>query len=161
MAYEFQKMTGIDPLCFCTTTYFEREKPNLEMAEYKMATNQGLIDIPRVFINDKGETYGTWGYIDIFFPRQKFDHGRADWLSRESGRVALPIPQGCIAKEGLQLVQAYRQDEIKDAVPIDRIMIKPGETPPVLMLPPNGKYMVRGTDSQGKLIGETTVVSPF
>ena len=51
----------------------------------------------------------------------------------------------------MQLVQAFYADEPDDAVPIDQILVKPGEELPMLMLP-NGEFRLRTWDETGKVI---------
>jgi hypothetical protein len=76
-------------------------------------------------------------YVD--HPLVTFKAGRPTWR-RENGEKDIPIPSAFLGKDEPVIVDAHYANEPYDAVPVDRIMLDPGETLP-LILPP-GHYKV-------------------
>jgi len=158
MAYRFKQITGIDPFCVFLPSQTELGSREKETSEFKFAAQKGWLKNPSVLVATAGDGYfGKWGCIEVFFPRQKFRRGRVDWLARDLGRVAVKIPATCISEHRLQLAQAYGINQIENAVPIDRVLIRPGLPVPVLMLPKQGQFVIRVIDASGKMNNEAVV----
>ncbi|MBI5706969.1 MAG: hypothetical protein HZC36_08270 [Armatimonadetes bacterium] len=153
MAYCFRQITGIDPLSVYLANMLEESSPALEWPAYRYATSMGLVKTPTVFVDRAGNPYGDDFDVMVFFPKVTYIRGRADWLSRTLGRVPVEIPESILAREGMQLVQAFVSGEPLTAVPIDQILILPGDPVPVLMLPKGGSFDVRSINPAGDVQG--------
>lgn len=156
MGYLFRKLTGQQPLSLVLCHQLEMAIPDRESSEYKYAANKGWLKHPTVFVRD-GKPYDDCGAAQVFFPRQNFSNGRADWLQTELGRVECQIPQQILFRDGRQLVQAFVDQASKDAVAIDCVLIDENEPPPPLMLPRHSKFKIRAIDKQGRSNGEAFV----
>lgn len=150
MAYEFKRMTGEDPFSVYLATYGERSERRFERPLYKWATDRGLVRRPTIFMGRDGKAFGEMFDAQVFFPRTTIVEGRPDWLVREMGRRAVSIPAKLVKATGLQLAQAFVGNEPVTAVPIDQVLIRPGEPVPALMLPPGSMVRVRVLDVAGK-----------
>jgi hypothetical protein len=158
MAYIFRELTGIDPLTLVAVRETELGSREKETPEYKYADWNGWLNSgPTMFVDANGKAFAPQGAIDVFLPRQNLHHGRADWLEKIVGRVEVPIPSDLISAKGTQLAEAYYKGDLDGVVPIDRILIKTGEPPPVLMLPRGAEFIVRVSDSEGKLNGKASL----
>jgi hypothetical protein len=78
--------------------------------------------------------------IIISHPVDQFKNQRPIWR-RESGDVEITIPLALRPTDQPLVVEAFVEGEPFDSVPIDRVLVEPGETTP-LLLPP-GRYIVR------------------
>ena len=149
MAYEFKRMTGIDPFSVYLSSYTEAIDRSREWPLYKWATDRGLVTKPTIFMGKDGKAHGSSFDADVFFPRTSYIKGRPDWLVREMGRQPVDIPTGLVKGTGTQLVQAFGMGEPVTAVPVDQTLLRAGEALPVLMLP-SGRYSVRVIDAEGE-----------
>lgn len=77
-------------------------------------------------------------YVDL--PPARFVRSRPAWRL-ERGDRTVDIPQGLLPTEGAHVVEARFTDEPDEAIPVDRVLVRPGEDV-ALMLPP-GTYRVR------------------
>ena len=85
----------------------------------------------------------------VAHPELKFIDGRPEW--RAVGPVTkVAIPDGIVSQSGRTIVEARFLDEPIDAVPIDRVMLWPGESLPLLL--PAGSHLIvgfhEGSDAQ-------------
>ena len=156
MAYYFHKLTGLEPLSLILCQQLEMENSNRESSEYKYAAAKGWLKHPTVFVRG-GKSFDECGAAQVFFPRQNFSSGRADWLETEIGRVKCPIPQQILFRKGLQLVQAFVDGQSKDAIAIDCVLVRENDPPPPLMLPRHGTFVVRSINNKGESNGESLV----
>jgi len=76
-------------------------------------------------------------YVD--HPLMIFENERPTWR-RENGEKDIPIPPAFLGKDEPVIVDAHYADEPYDAVPVDRILLGPGENLPLILLP--GHYKV-------------------
>jgi hypothetical protein len=160
MAFEFKRITGIDPLTAYLPTAVEAASPEEEIPEYKQATQNGWISRPTVFVDEKGKPWAHGSSdMTIFFPRTVYEQGRPDWLRRELGRAPVPIPTGLVRGQGYRLIQAWNVGEPTSAAAVDQIAVRPGDPVPVLMLPRAGRFRVRAIDPEGKASEWRTVRS--
>ncbi len=150
MAYAFRKLTGEDPLSVYAAMFAEQSERRYERPEYRWVTDRGLVRRPTAFIRSSGEMYGKPFDLQVFWPRTNWVRGRPDWLMREMGRWPRLIPSGLVKEQGLQLAQAFYEGEEPTAVPVDQVLIRPGEPLPTLMLPPKGRFWVRVLDAEGR-----------
>ncbi len=151
MAYEFKRMTGEDPFSVYLATYAESSERRFEWPLYKWATDRGLVSRPTIFVGKDGKPFGELFDAQVFFPRTTIVEGRPDWLVREMGRRAVSIPAKLVKATGMQLAQAFVGNEPVTAVPIDQVLIRPGEPVPSLMLPPGSMIRVRVLGAAGKV----------
>lgn len=77
----------------------------------------------------------------VAHPALKFVDGRPDWrVEGQANQVA--VPGGLISESARTIVEARHVDEPMEAVPIDRVMLWPGESIPLLLTA--GSYLVVG-----------------
>jgi len=76
---------------------------------------------------------------------------------REVGRVPRVIPASMASGEGYMLAQVWNEGEPISAVPVDQILISPGNPIPDLMVPRGGKFWMRVIDPAGKVLGESKI----
>jgi hypothetical protein len=79
-------------------------------------------------------------------PEVRFDHGRPTWRTLR-GQRQVPIPIQLRRPAERMLFEAHAASEPDDAVPIDRVLIDPGESLPLLL--PSGSYRVRARGAHG------------
>lgn len=154
MAYEFRRLTGIDPLTAYLPAMMEGASSAYESAAYKYATQKGWVNEPTVFVGKTSFAVGN-SDVSIFFPRTRYVHGRPDWLPRLLDRVPVPIPPELAKTKSMLLAQAWPKGEPVTAVPIDQILLMPGDPLPALMLPRRGQFQIRVIDPTGKAVGQT------
>jgi hypothetical protein len=141
---------GLEPLTVDQTEMRERGTPALEPAAYRRAEALGWLTGPVVLREPGGGWYRStadgFGSVDlqVFTPRTRTVHGRPDWLFTRAGRAPVPLGPaivGRIPRDGATyLVQAFFAGEGDDAVPLDQVIVRPGETPVLALLP--GRYRV-------------------
>jgi hypothetical protein len=159
MASVLARLTGIDPFTIYAPTMSERRTAAEEDPLYRDATARGLVSEPVIFVNGSGAPLGS-GHCDayLFWPRVGLVDGRPDWLVRTLRRTSVPMPAALVEGSNLRLVQAFLPSDPDDAVPIDQVLLRPGEPAPTLMLPA-GSFRVRSIDAEGRVRGpvETSV----
>ena len=142
-------MTGVDPFSVYLATYIEHSERKFERPQYKWATDRGFVKRPTIFVDKAGKTFGESFDAQVFFPRTTLVQGRPDWMMRDMGRRMVAIPDGLVKAQGLQLAQVFGLGEKVDAVPVDQVLIRPGEPVPALMVPGRGKFWVRILNAEG------------
>ena len=122
MAARLKRRTGIDPLTIDQTDCLsDSDEIQLTFASPRHADGQ----------HD----------LVVAHPDLKFIDGRPEW--RAEGPVTIvAIPDGIVSQRGRTIVEARFLDEPIDAVPIDRVMLWPGESLPLLL--PAGSYLIVG-----------------
>lgn len=159
MAIRFKEMTGIDPFTVDQQTMLSHSQPGAEPAVYRDAVGRGWVsDRPVVFVDKKGNTWmqpssGINVDAQVFLPPVHFAQERPDWLARDLNRVAVPVPAALQTGNGLRLVQAFWEGEPGNAVPVDQVLLHPGQEVPPLLLPRRGKkrFWLRAWDESGKV----------
>jgi hypothetical protein len=162
MAAYFKESTGIDPLTVNQVWMTENSAPEFEHPLYRWAVEHGMVAAEPVVL--KSATGAFWSPapgIDmvVFHPRSRYENGRPTWLRMGGLRSPLPLAAGTCFLAPRCLVQARPVNEGKDAVPIDEILVEAGKPAPALMLP-EGEFVVRVEDAQGKLISEQKETVP-
>jgi hypothetical protein len=153
MASVLKQLTGIDPFTVYAPTMSQRQRREDEDPLYRFATGKGLVTKPTIFAGDAGECVGPASCdAYVFWPRFEVAGGRADWLAKTLGRQPAAIPSALLQRPGLQLVQVFLPDEPATVIPIDQILLRPGEPTPVLMLPA-GQFWSRAIDAKGSVVG--------
>jgi hypothetical protein len=154
MGYEFKRMTGVDAFAAYLPTYVEAGGPEWEQPLFKYVNAKGWVKKPTVFVDKAGAAYGAVDdAVAVFFPRTTYERGRPDWLRRDVGRVPVEIPSSFLKGEGLMLAQAWLEGEPVQAVPVDQVLIVPGDPVPVLMLPKGRRCWFRVIDGAGAVLG--------
>jgi hypothetical protein len=77
--------------------------------------------------------------LTIALPKPLIHNGRPNWR-RAMGQVDVPIPKRLLKPTLWSIVEARHASEPADAVPIDRLLVAPGEALPLLLKP--GKYRI-------------------
>lgn len=160
------EMRDLNPLSIDQTEMRERGTPALEAPEYRRAEEKGWLTAPVVLRAPGGGFYRStaegFGSVDlqVFTPRTTLRHGRPDWLFTRGGRSPVQLPAdllGRVPREGdPYLAQAFVASEGDDAVPMDQLVFRPGESP-TLALPPGRYRLVIGGRAGEVARGELTV----
>lgn len=135
MATRLKAKTGIDPLTIDQTTLGGRTRYVARIKE-SLAGRIGAQSIA-LFEGDRPLVIGNYaGAVDmqVAHPAAKMVKGRPDWLA-VMNRGAMAVPAGFLPQKGERLVQAFIATESDDAVPVDQVLVRAGEEPPVLMVP--------------------------
>ena len=75
----------------------------------------------------------------IAHPELQFDGGRPAYRLSD-GRHLVILPSALLSDDKRIIVEARRYDEPDDAVPVDRLMLRPGESLPLVL--PDGKFRI-------------------
>ncbi len=156
MAWHFREISKIEPFSI-NQMMSERSEPGFERPEYRYVTKTRKFAQPVVFQAKTGEWHKGNGFdLVVFHPRTQYTMGRPDWLKMDGRRKPVEIPKKLRPKtNGIYLVQAFVQGESADAIPVDQIIVSPGQPVPVLMLP-KGSFNLRTMDESGKVVTQGT-----
>ena len=122
MAARLKRRTGIDPLTIDQTDC-RSDSDRIQLSAPSPRHAEGQHDLV------------------IAHPDLTFADGRPEW--RADGAITkVAIPGGLISQTARTIVEARYVDEPMDAVPVDRVMLWPGESIPLLL--PAGSYMIVG-----------------
>ena len=162
----FRTLTGIDPLTVDLMVLNEMAAPEAEHRTYRWAVEQGLVTGPTVFVNDEGRPWTPLaGAVDagVFFPRTEWTRGRPAWLEMGGVRLGIrtDLSQSLAERPapGRPLVvEARLAEEAADAVPLDRVIWREGEFPP-LFVRLGYTYEIVVKDPEGKVLA--SVVAPL
>lgn len=159
MASVLKKLTGIDPLTIYAPTMSERLLKDAEHPWYKYAVDRLHITEPTIFVDVETETPLGFENCDayVFWPRVTLRHGRPDWLRTTLGRKDVSIPESLCKGSGLRLAQAFDKESTAREIPVDQVLIEPGQDTPVLVLP-EGEYWLRVIDAHGNSWGPVNIV---
>lgn len=164
MGYYFKEISGIDPFTINQVRFSQRRSPADEHPLYRYLTKQTMLQAPSVFQSPDGKFYNLgFGFdMEIFHPRIKYENGRATFLKTDLMRKPekinlkkLKLKSRNQTFAGLEpvLIQAFYARESADAVPIDQIILYPGKTIPVLMLP-TGAMRIRSLGKSGTMLAQ-------
>ena len=103
-----------------------------------------------------GETkaYTLTDYM-IGHPPLTFTNNRPDWR-RTVGDIDTPVPAAFLGHSEPVIIEALRPEDPDLAVPVERLLLLPGETDIPLLLPP-GTYRVEALLKTGKVGGAVTI----
>jgi len=153
MGARLRELTGIDPFTIDQTTMYERGSEEYESPLYRQVAD-GLT-VPTLYTRGD-EIYSAHpGRVDatLFHPRTVIVDGRPDWLRLEGRRQEVQIPPAVVQESEVLLVEATRAEEQgKGALPLDRLVLVPGEEVPCLLLEP-GEYVVVSQRADGTEAG--------
>ena len=122
MAARLKRHTGIDPLTIDQTDCLS-EDDRIQLTAPSPRHAPGQHDLM------------------VAHPALTFADGRPEWRA-EGAITKVRIPSELISQSTRTIVEARYVDEPMDAVPIDRVMLWPGESLPLLL--PAGSYLVTG-----------------
>lgn len=125
MAARLKRDHGIDPLTI-DQTYCRGSSDMVGLAQ-PSANKQGWFDL----------------YVD--HPAVKFLHGRPDWRF-SGGQHPVPIPPALRPTGEPWVVEVFREGEPYDAVPVDRVLVAPGDDVRLALAP--GRYVARAVRLQ-------------
>ncbi|HEX8643304.1 MAG TPA: hypothetical protein VF702_05250 [Allosphingosinicella sp.] len=148
MAMRLRRLTGIDPLTIDQTQIVDPAcLPPDSVAKALRANRYGDIALRR---NGAPLTTGVYrGAVDLqvlHLPVAPI-HRRAAWLT-QIGRRRLAIPARFAGNRAPRLVQAFARGSPADAVPLDQVLLAPGETAPPPLMVPNVAVELRVQDPQ-------------
>lgn len=135
MARRLKDILGIDPLTIDQTA-FSAERPGVCVS------------------GPSGATLPAGRDIHVGHPPLTFDRKRPEWRT-ETGARAVEIPRRLKRESERVIVEARRFEDGIDAIPVDRVLIDPGEDIP-LLLPP-GRYKARAFLQDGKVTPDVPV----
>lgn len=136
-AARLKRKTGIDPLTISQTH-----------CSLKDDDPANALDALRLV--DGREVVESSGAIDHFIahPQMRFENGRPAWR-RAIGDVEVPVPERFQPDDQRVLIEARAPDQPADEVPVERLLLYPGESLP-LLLPP-GIWRLSGWTADGRL----------
>jgi hypothetical protein len=150
LAMRLRRATGFDPLSV-DQTILREAAPGLEYPGYRNTVERFAPVAPSVLVlRDSGRLWSLQPEVfdvSVILPPTRLVNGRADWLSLDGARVAVPIapPPGQAAPF---VIQARHANESADAVPADQQLFDAAGDKATLYLFP-GDYRVDVLDAQG------------
>ena len=146
-AARLREKTGLDPLTISQTECSAMDYPE----------NEAIARSPLV---DGSETIGAQrfpGGVDLYLgrPPMRFTDGRPDWRY-EIGDQPVAVPETLTSEEGRVIIEARAPGEDFEMIPVERLMLYPGETLPLLL--PEGEWVLTAWTQDGPL-GEPVTVS--
>lgn len=142
-AARLKEKTGIDPLTISQTHCSPQPAP-ADDADPAAPPALGAGDL--VLADGAGVAQDS--AVDLFFAHapMEFADLRPDWR-RAAGDIAVAVPQTLLPTDAPVIVEARAPGETLEHMPVDRVLIYPGETP-VLLVPP-GEWTVTAWDANG------------
>jgi hypothetical protein len=141
-AARLKRKTGIDPLTISQTHCSLDEEGGNAWDGLRLADGSGAVE--------------REGAIDRFLahPPLQFEAGRPAWR-RAIGDVEVPVPEALRSDDQRVIVEARAPQDAIDEVPVDRLLLYPGESLP-LLLPP-GRWRLTAWTRDGALGDSVTV----
>lgn len=134
MAARLKETTGIDPLTVEATVCVPGGTGPATVREMSRG----------------GDVQAFWTDVIVRFPEVTFTDNRPDYR-RTEGMQDVPVPASLLLEDRSVIIEARRVGDSDEVVPIDRLLLRPGEDIP-LILPP-GDYVVAAFDGQGLAAG--------
>jgi hypothetical protein len=166
-AARLKAKTGIDPLTISQTHCSPAAIPSGESdgaggGVDDSPEGEGPADpapalAPGALVLADGSSAAPEGAVDLFLahgPITFTDH-RPEWR-RAAGDVAVAIPEALLPEDGPLILEARAPDATLEHLPIDRVLVYPGETPVLLL--PEGQWVVTAWDGEGQ-VGEAETVT--
>ena len=119
MAQRLKEATGIDPL-------------TIDQASYASGGAQFTFC-------DPAQTPSLSVDFRVGSPDETFENGRPSWRQR-AGQRPVPVPGALLHSTLSTIFEARLATEPDEAAPVDRLLLRPGETLPLLLAP--GRYRV-------------------
>lgn len=134
MAALLKEKTGIDPLTISQTAC---TSPN-----DKIVLSNSMTD-------KEGKAASMLTDLVIGHPEHKFKDNRPLWRY-EMGDKAIPIPEIFLVHKQPIVIEARFANQEGGAVPVERLLLRPGETNIPLLLP-NGNYRLEAFNIEGRI----------
>jgi len=176
MAEHLYQLTHLPMLSVEQTMLYPRPSSEGDHPYYTAVMKTLKPTTPTVFINADGKPWSLRPNYDVsvFFPPEKIERGRPDWLSLGGLRVPHYISADHCQGHYPCLIEARYSDEAPDAIPADRLMLdltsvdNAGFRIPVytssqdtpsgdLYLRP-GKYQLTFSDGNGRVLHKEDIV---
>ena len=122
MAARLKQKTGIDPLTI-DQTFCASQTGGTQVTAPTREMPPGAFDVA------------------VAHPELAFFRGRPQWRI-DSGAIAIELPETLVTAEQRTIVEARYEDEPPDTIPLDRLLLRPGERLP-LLLPPGRIRLVQ------------------
>jgi len=159
----FREISGIDPLTVDLMVMNEQATPDGEHKTYRWAIDKGPVTEAVVFMNAEGKAWTPIDSLDaaVVFPRTQWTRGRPDWLRMGGVRVPAKVDWSATievkpAPDRPLVIEARLLGEEDKAVPLDRVIWREGDAPPLFVRPGKGyKFQLR--DPDGKVLSELSV----
>ncbi|MFG6414392.1 hypothetical protein ACG02S_10845 [Roseateles sp. DC23W] len=151
MGAMLRELGATEPLAVDQSTLYSHPHPAMEPGSYRQLINAKAIRIASVLRKADGTAFmlGTpQSAIDlqIIHPPYGNVDGRPAWLMSVAGRQPADIPPALVPTEAPRVVYAFRADDRSlEAIPVDAVLLRPGQEPARLMLPP-GRYRLQVED---------------
>lgn len=148
-AARLRDKTGIDPLTITQTSC--SVEPGAQMGAL---TESPLVDGSALPVSQRQP-----GWVDLFLgrPPMRFTDGRPDWRY-EIGDQPVAVPDTLTSDEGRVIIEARAPGEGIEMIPVERLMLYPGETLPLLL--PEGDWVLTAWTEDGSFGEPVTVTSP-
>jgi hypothetical protein len=137
MALRLKDKTGVDPLTIDQTGFGPSGDARVVCAS-----------------SEEGEQLDPTYDVQLMAPALRFERGRPTWRIA-LGEHLVDVPAALKRPKDRVVFEAWRADEPADAVPVDRLLVEPGEDIPLLLAP--GDYRVRACDISGPCTFEVSV----
>ena len=153
-AARLKEKTGIDPLTISQTHC----SPQLAAAEDEGESAAPVLQSGAIALAD-GADAAPEGAVDLFFAHAplSFTDLRPDWR-RAAGDSAVDVPDALLPADTPVIVEARPPGATLDQLPVDRVLIYPGETP--VLLVPQGEWVVTAWTGDGAHGEPVTVTAP-
>ncbi|WP_297734648.1 hypothetical protein [uncultured Maricaulis sp.] len=160
MAAELTALTGIDPLTV------DQQQGTIYGSGYNPPVPVGLaehfdITRPTTFRDTNGgwfsDTFQRTVDMLVVHPfLQLGPGGRPDWMAMDGYRSPHIVAAESLPVTGPFLVQAFVADEGDGAIPMDQYLVREGETGPVTLMLPAGRYrlMLQSAGEADRELGE-------
>lgn len=96
-------------------------------------------DVPELMAPSRRHTDGQFDLV-VGHPSPSFSQNRPNYRLSDTNRL-IEVPAELLSDSSRVIVEAHIPDEPNDAVPIDRLMLWPGEALPLVL--PEGQYVLR------------------
>ncbi len=135
MAARLKEKTGIDPLTIDLTA----------------CASGGSEPLLTAILEDRPVMEWSGMDVAVQFPELAFTANRPDYR-RSAYTRDIAVPESLRPVEGLAIIEARRAGDGDEVVPIDRLLLQPGEDSIPLILPP-GEYVVAAFNGEGLVAG--------
>jgi hypothetical protein len=138
MAAQLKALTGTDPLTVDQTDLSQYSRP----AHYaQVAPAPGAAAVV-LFDGNEPVRYGRNARamdLQVVHPPIRALGGRPDWLA-STERKAVRVPAELMPRTGMRILKIVVPGEPADAVPIDVVLVKAGDEPPLVYVPAEGPF---------------------
>jgi len=149
MAAVLSRLTGVDPFTVFAPTMGARLDRRSEHPLYRAADERGWLREPTIIFDATSRPLGSETFDSyVFWPRQSLLDGRPDWMVTTLDRISVSLDDAPLTGEGIRLVQAFRDGDPDDVIPLDQVLLVPGTPRPALMLR-TGRFRLRVLGAEG------------